>query len=363
MNKKKIVEIEIIRAFAFILVLVEHTIGGYSQDSKAPFDNAVILRFIYTIAKPAVPIFIFISAVSLYYTYRDGINIKAFYKKRLFNLVFPYIICSIIYIIVFHKKIDNIFISLLNGNISYHLWYIGTIIRIYLIFPITLYLLNKLAKRAKVFNIIFISILSIVSYLLIKNKPMIDTYISTIFTHKSIFSIKEFMSISPMYYFIYFILGFYFVVYYDEVLVGILKYKNVIIVLFSIFLIPCYLITMGNRIDFYFNDYIKAAVTICFNIFSIFFWYYISLYMIRIKTKSVNIFKFISHYSFTEYLYHVLIINYIAGILYRYYRLTNNYIFPSVFLCLSAIIIAPIVCHLFSFLPYSKYIFGIKRYR
>lgn len=362
MNKKRLVELEIIRAFSLILIIVQHTIGGYSMDAKAPFNNAVILRFIYTISKPAVPMFIFISAVSLFYTYKKVINIKEFYKKRLFNIILPYIICSFIYIIVFNKKVDNLLIGLINGNIEYHLWYIGTIIRIYLIFPVVLFFLNKLTKATKGSNLTFISIFSIVNYLLIKNKDLIDSFISTIFTHKSIFYIKEFMSISPIYLSIYFVIGFYFILFYAKVLGYILKYKNIIIVLFIILLIPSYLILMEDRINFYLNDYLKTAIRLCFNIFSIFFWYYISLYIIRTKIKLVDILRFISHYSFSGYLFHVLIINYIASILYRYYTLTDNYIFPSVFFCISAIIIVPIVCHIFSFIPYSKYIFGVTRY-
>ena len=79
MNKKRLIELEIIRAISFIFVIVQHTIGGYSLDPKEPLNNAVILRFIYTICKPAVPMFIFISAVSLFYTYKDEIKIKEFY--------------------------------------------------------------------------------------------------------------------------------------------------------------------------------------------------------------------------------------------------------------------------------------------
>ncbi|MBC8060646.1 MAG: acyltransferase [Clostridiaceae bacterium] len=363
MNKKRLVELELIRAFAFMFIIVQHSIGGYSLDLKEPFSNAVILRFIYTISKPAVPMFIFISAVSLYYTYKDCINIKEFYKKRLFNIVLPYIICSFIYLLVFNRKVDNLFISLLNGNIMFHLWYVGASVRIYLAFPIILFLLNKLSKATRKINLIFISTFTIVSYILIENKDLINTSISSMVTGKSIFSLKEFMSISPIYLYFYFIAGFYFILFYDKTLEYIIKYKNLIIVLFSLLLIPSYLIIMEDRINFYFNDYSKTAIRICFNIISIFFWYYISMSIIKTKNKLVDILQFISHYSFSGYLYHVLIVNYIAGVLYSYYTLTDNYIFPSVLFCILTIIIAPIVCHLLSFIPYSKYIFGTSRYK
>jgi len=275
-----------------MFIIVQHSIGGYSLDVKEPFNNAVILRFIYTISKPAVPIFIFISAVSLYYTYKEGINVKEFYKKRLLNIVLPYIICSFIYIIIFHRKIDNLFISLLNGNIMFHLWYIGASLRIYLAFPIILFLLNKLSKVPKKINLIFISIFSITFFVLLENKDSINTFVATMFTGKPIFYIKEFMSISPMYLSIYFIVGFYFILFYDKVLENILKYKNVIIILFSILLIPSYLIIMEDRINFHFNEYSKTVIRICFNIVSIFFWYYISMYIVKTKNKLIIFSKY-----------------------------------------------------------------------
>jgi len=362
-RKKRLIDLEIIRAFSFMLIIVQHTIGGYSLDPKAPLNNAVILRFIFTIAKPAVPIFIFISAVSLFYTYKDGINIKEFYKKRLFTIILPYIICCFIYIILFHKKVDNLFVGLINGNISYHLWYIGTIIQIYLTFPIALFLLKKLAKASRKFNLIFISIFSVISFLLIHNKPLVNIFVGTIFTHEYNPSIREFMSVSPIYWYIYFIIGFYFISSYDKFLVFILKYKNVLLIVFTIFLIPSYLMLMEERINFYLNDYLKTGIIICFNTLSIFFWYYVSMSIAKLKNKLVDVLKFISHYSFSGYLYHVLIINYIAKFLYANYVLTNNYIFPSVFIYISTIVIASIVCHLLSYIPYSKYIFGITRFK
>lgn len=363
MNKERLLELDLMRAFAFMFVIVQHTIGGYSLAPHIPISNTVILRFIYTISKPAVPMFIFLSAASLFYIYKDGINIKHFYKKRILTLIIPYINCSFIYIVVLNKRVDNLFIALLNGNTEYHLWYVGTIIRIYLMFPITLFLLHKLTKASKIFNIEFIIFFGMVNYILINNKDLINLYISTIFTHRSIFYVKEFMSISPIYLSIYFIIGFYFIIFYDQFLLCILKYKNIIIILFSILIIPSYLIIMDTKISFYFNDYLKTGIRICYNIFSIFFWCYISLCITFTKNKSVDILKFISHYSFSGYLFHVLIINGIAGIFYSYYTLTNNYIFPSVVLCIFAIIVTPLTCHLVSFIPYSKYIFATNKYK
>ncbi|AGK96929.1 acyltransferase [Clostridium pasteurianum] len=362
MHKKRLCGLELLRAFAFLLVLMQHSIGGYSLDPKASFNNAVPLRMIFTISKPAVPMFIFISAVLLLYNYGDGIDIKTFYKNRITTIILPYILCSFIYIILYHKKIDNLFISLLNGNTVFHLWYMGTIIRIYFIFPIVLFLLNKLKIKSNEFNNFFIIFYLIFSFILIANKDSIDLFVSRLFTKTSNFHIKEFMSISPIYLSIYFIIGYYFVTYINKAVNLLLRYKTVITILFIIFLIPNYLVIMGDRININLNNYFTTAISIAFTINSIFFWYIVSIHIIERKNRLENLLKFISHYSFGGYLLHVLILNVVADVFYWFYKLTNNYVFPSVSIFILTAIITPLICNILSFIPFSKYIFGVKTY-
>ena len=121
MKKQRIEELELVRAIAFIFILIQHTIGGYSISPKAPFSNAVILGVIYSISKAGVPMFIFISALSLCYRYSDGINIREFYKKRIITILLPYTCCTLIYIFVLGYKVNNIFISL---YLYFYSWYV-----------------------------------------------------------------------------------------------------------------------------------------------------------------------------------------------------------------------------------------------
>ena len=153
MRKERIIELELIRAIAFIFILLQHTIGGYAISPDAPFNDALILRLIYSLSKSAIPIFIFVSAVSLFYNYSEGIDIWKFYKKRIVTIFLPYACCTFIYIFIFGYKVNNIIISLIDGNTVFHLWYIGTIMRIYLFFPLVLFLLGKLKNKSMKFNV------------------------------------------------------------------------------------------------------------------------------------------------------------------------------------------------------------------
>jgi len=286
-----------------------------------------------------------------------------FYVKRIVTVLLPYISISLIYVIYEHKKIDNLFFSLFYGSTEYHLWFMGTILRIYLMFPLILFILNRFKNKSKIINVFFVLLYLVFSFILIKNKDSIDNYVACLFTTKSDYHWKEFMSYSPIYLSIYFLLGYYFITYYEKVINFLFKNKKVISIFFIAIFIPRYLILMGNRIDIHFNNYIQTAVIMFFNIDSILFWYIVSEYMIEIKSKIAKLLRFISYYSFGAYLLHVLVLNVLAGIFYSYYHLTNNYIFPSVTLCILTIIITPVICHIVSNIPFSKYIFGVTKYK
>ncbi len=373
MNKKRLVELEVIRALAFVMIVVQHTIGGYSLEPKIPLKHAVLLRFIYTISKCSVPMFVFISGVSLFYTYKDSINVIDFYKKRVTTTILPYVICTFVYIWKNNVKVHNIIISLVNGDTVFHLWYMGMNIRIILTFPLVLFMFNRFRKPSKTFDLIFLVVISIISYKLIQDKDLIQSNISKYFTNKlsmnsrDALDLKQFISISPIFYMIYFVMGMYFVIYYDNLTNYILKYKNMIIIFFIALLIPRFLIIMhgdGNRISFHFSTTHETDIIIAYNICSIFFWYYFSLIIANVKNIVTDMLNVISYYSFTSYLYHVLIIDVISGILTLFYKVTvKNYIFPSIFYCITTIIFVTLLSKALTYVPFSKYIFGCTKYK
>ena len=195
------------------------------------------------------------------------------------------------------------------------------------------------------------------------NKDAINNWGSQLLFNKPNFYLKEFMSISPIYYSLYFLLGYYFSTYLDISKKNILKFKIPIVVIFCFLAVINYITFIADKFNIYFDNYTNSFLRICFSIFSMLFLYLISLYLARTKNKTTNILKIISHYSYGGYLIHIVIINCIANIFYSFYKLKDNYIFPSVtFFILTLIFIAPI-CHILSKLPYSKYVFGVTRYK
>lgn len=90
MKKNRLRELDIIRAIAFILVVDQHIIGGWSYIKTLPKCESLIMKFLYIVGTPAVPMFLAISGVSLMYVYMNNLNVKKYYVKRIRYILIPY---------------------------------------------------------------------------------------------------------------------------------------------------------------------------------------------------------------------------------------------------------------------------------
>jgi probable poly-beta-1,6-N-acetyl-D-glucosamine export protein len=151
--KKRLNELDILRGIAFILVVIQHMLGGYSYSKKISISNKIISRFVYVVAQPAVPIFLVLTGMCLTYVYFKKLNTRSFYIKKLKYLVMPYICLSFLNIWLLDKsKLQNFIAQLLTGNSGYHLWYMALILRVYVFFPLIILIIRKICKMNLVFK-------------------------------------------------------------------------------------------------------------------------------------------------------------------------------------------------------------------
>jgi peptidoglycan/LPS O-acetylase OafA/YrhL len=124
MKQERLPEIDILRAIAFIFVVVQHTLGGYSNIEGIPYSSFTIMKLMYVMAKIAVPIFLFISAVALFYVHTKKFSCKSYYLKRIKYLLVPYIIWSAINMIKLgnEDRFSDFIIEIIAGNGGFHLW-------------------------------------------------------------------------------------------------------------------------------------------------------------------------------------------------------------------------------------------------
>lgn len=103
----------------------------------------------------AVPLFVAISGFLLAMKYDGSYSVVSFYAKRLNRILIPFLIWSVLYMLInpgiFKNPLQALF-GILTGKAYYHLWFFFLIIQLYLIFPY----LRKFLKHKKLWIIIAI---------------------------------------------------------------------------------------------------------------------------------------------------------------------------------------------------------------
>ncbi|GAB2691329.1 acyltransferase [Paenibacillus thermoaerophilus] len=155
---KKLQEIDLVRGIAILAVVFIHAsagaVGGLPEGT--PWHS-----FFFTANQLmlfAVPVFLFISGLVLAYRYKgrwDGREMLKFYRKRLTQIMIPFLVWSAVFYAYFYivprlvqpSQIPGHWWSLLPwGQSSYHLYYLSIIIQFYLLFPILMELLKRFPK-------------------------------------------------------------------------------------------------------------------------------------------------------------------------------------------------------------------------
>lgn len=139
--KERIFYLDFLRSFAIIMVLILHSISPYISTaelfgSTSWYINIVLNAFTRT----GVPIFLMISGYLLLSSDKCK-DFKGFYKKSLIHIGIPLVFWNIAYYAAkcIAGSVDFKFTKLLSDFIDcgteYHLWYLYTLIGIYLIAP------------------------------------------------------------------------------------------------------------------------------------------------------------------------------------------------------------------------------------
>lgn len=179
MQKARVTVIEEIRGLAFLAIVMQHTLAGFVQGF---IETPVLMKafaheagFLLLLIRPAVPLFVFITGLVLFYNYgRDKLDYRLFLKKRFSQIFWPYVGWSLFYFVwtafLFGRDpLDIINVTgefaelLLKGEGFYHLWFMIMIIQFYLVFPLFKALLSYC--RTKVLITLGVALLIYIGYL------------------------------------------------------------------------------------------------------------------------------------------------------------------------------------------------------
>ncbi|RAV11234.1 acyltransferase [Paenibacillus contaminans] len=160
MGKGRIAELDFVRAVAILAVLLIH--GTADATVEIPFGSRsqIVFLLINKLSNFAVPVFLMISALVMFYRYEAGWNGREafnFYRKRLQYVIVPYLIWMFFYYVFYqwlgnNRDLSAISIDWLDfakklqwADVGYHLYFIVIIAQFYLVFPIIMSLVKAFA--------------------------------------------------------------------------------------------------------------------------------------------------------------------------------------------------------------------------
>ena len=354
MRQERLHEIDILRAIAFIFVVVQHTLGGYSNIEGIPYSSFTIMKLMYVMAKIAVPIFLFISAVALFYVHSKKLDCKSYYLKRIKYVFIPYAIWSAINMVKLgnEDRFGDFIMEVIAGNGAFHLWYMGMVIRVFLIFPIILWIAKKIhLMNIKIRTSIFI-VLVYLYYVISNYQSAISESVGKFIFGTPTEVQQRIIDISVLFWYLYFLLGIYVALNYTYIKKKLIQFRFVIFVSYGLSFVYSYLNEIG-KVESIKLIYLSNMVL------SILVFYLVAVSLAE-KNKVYKILKFIGDYSFGAYMAHIIVINYVSNKIIIMLD-TRNYLIVGVLTLIITSVVTPVIIKVISYLPYSDYITGSKR--
>ena len=162
--------VDFVRATAIFLVVLLHAAAPwvYRYGSITDFDWQ-IGNIIDSVTRVSVPLFFMITG---YLFLSRPLSLKAYFNKRVSRIAIPWLAWSIIYFIYKSLRSDTPltisegFLAFVNGDIYFHLWFIYTLVGLYLFIPvISWFLETDPKKRALYFLTVWFISISILPFL------------------------------------------------------------------------------------------------------------------------------------------------------------------------------------------------------
>lgn len=149
-----IYELDMFRSLTMLTVILVHVLAA-TAFINATTSGVQIQNGIIDVFHDNRFIFMFVSAFSLVYVYHGKpFSALNFWKKRSLGILLPYIIWSVIYILVgnfwtisLRHFVKLTFDDLLNGEASFQLYFILITIQFYMLFPFFLAFMNRVKNH------------------------------------------------------------------------------------------------------------------------------------------------------------------------------------------------------------------------
>lgn len=369
-RKERIGELDLIRAFAFLAVVYQHVIGIYIREPGLSANEALVFGMLFHLLKFAVPAFIFITGLVLFYNYSEKVDYLSFTKKRVTEILLPYFVWSGVYLFLSPKPLGegsqmvwNASKHLLTGSSSYHLWFVVMIFQFYLLYPfwqkVMVGLRKVVVSRQRL--IIAASALGLMygglmwfSYRYIPEHGFridwwwLDTYFI------------KYRDRNAFYYFYYFLFGG-LVAFTLPVFRAFIKryWMWILVALSGLYVLIGYQLlhySGKGRIDLNVATSLKPSMFL-YTMASLLAVYGLALWIGKKKTKIIHWLSLFGKYSFGAYLIHALVLTYVMKLL-RELELFHTGVWGSLVAFFLCAVIAFAVSYGLGKLPYGSLLVG-----
>jgi probable poly-beta-1,6-N-acetyl-D-glucosamine export protein len=363
MHKEHIKELDVLRMIGFVFVVAQHVFGAYAWREGAGFAESLILSLLYVIAQPAVPMFIMVAAISLFYNHAPTIDTITFYKKRILNIFLPYVVWTVINILdakQYGEASYGHFIGqLLAGTGRYHLWYMSMVLRIYLSYPLILWFSKRIMKMTRVYKVGFL-ITYFTFYVILLENNRITELVGKILFGNPTFNEQKFIDRTPLLWSIYFVIGAYVVFGYPSIIAWLQRFQKQITLVYVPLLLYNYNVEISPHLpghNYISTGYIYCFLKVSFMILSIFMFYNISRFVSSQKPRLYRHIRGTATYSYPSYLGHVIVLQAVAMELSKVYPI-KSFLVSSLLIFVLTILLTVKLMQLLSILPFSKYFLG-----
>lgn len=151
--------IDILRVFSIFMVIVLHALGDYFY-KESSFGSSLwwCLGFINEFCRTGVPLFFMISGFLL--LKEDIPDIKEFYKRRFTKICIPLACYNVFYYVtrsISDGEIDiwRFFTETIDSGCAYHLWFMYTMMFLYLMIPFVKMIIEKCSLKMLVCVFVF----------------------------------------------------------------------------------------------------------------------------------------------------------------------------------------------------------------
>jgi peptidoglycan/LPS O-acetylase OafA/YrhL len=365
--KERIFELDVIRGLAFLAVVYQHIIGGYTQRHDISIEDAFMLGMVFNLVKFAVPAFVFVTGVTLFYNYYEKLNYVTFMRKRVVDIFIPFVIWTIIYYLYIHREhlnwdllylLKSVGRELIIPASGYHLWYIVMIFQFYLLFPLLLILFKWCAARISYLKIITGAALIYGILMWLSSDYLMRQHESFPYLLEKL---VKYRSLNGLMYFFYFLMG-------AIAALSLYKWRDVLskllplnIMLFIIaYIWVGYELVAGSpaRINLNYATSLKPSMFV-FTVLHMLLLYSYSVKTAAVKSYISKFLSYIGHYSYGAFLVHVLAIHLIFRAMnHLEIRPDLNYLIMSFIMFVVVSLVSVGVTVLISYIPYAKLLIG-----